>query len=71
MSYNFGVSIQDYAILSASKAGTLAITESVGRFGPFVYIEDDKGCIEAFDNRDEAQAAIDSALAKKLPNCGW
>ena len=71
MTYAFGFSIQDYAILQAKKAGTLAITDSVGRFGSFVYIEDETGCIEAFDTREEAQAAIDSALKKKIPNCGW
>lgn len=62
------VSIQDVAIIRAHKAKTLEIKEVSGRFGTYAYIADDKGIIECFDDTDEAQAAVETALMMKGTN---
>lgn len=48
----------DLAIALAIKAGTLIVEEREGRFGPFIYIGDDRGIIETQDTRKDADARI-------------
>ena len=55
-------SATDYAMVLATKAGTLRITERPSRFGGFCYaIEDDRGLIEVHLTRAEAEARTRAA----------
>jgi hypothetical protein len=62
-----GVSIQDVAIIRAHKNDSLELVETSGRFGKYVYLADDKGIIECFEDKVAAQAAIDRALVFMIP----
>lgn len=58
-----GLSSTDLAIANAIKAGTLAIAECEGRFGPYWSIEDDHGVIEVALSREEADERIGTIRA--------
>lgn len=47
------------AIRLANKAGTLELTETTGRFGPYVVISDDHGVIEVADDMASAQRRVE------------
>lgn len=58
-----GLSIQDIAIVEAYNNDTLEVVEATGRFGKYVYISDTSGVIECFENKAEAEAAIERAVS--------
>lgn len=61
------VSLQDVQIMLALQANSLTIAKRESRFGDYFYaLEDDKGIIEAFASRSEAQNAIDR-VSSRLP----
>lgn len=53
---------QDLAIILASTTGNLTITDHVGRFGPYVAINDEVGLIEVTETRDAAVDRVAAAL---------
>lgn len=57
------VSATDLAIALAIKSQTLRLVARVGRLGPFVAIEDDRGVIEVHSDMAEAQARVDAIAA--------